>query len=56
MWPESGLALGETTRLSDLRPLGQNCHRIVHSRRPWLPWSDLLVLIAGTEPERRLHR
>jgi len=43
--PVSAMEPGETTRLSNVRLLCPNCHRIVHSRRPWLTWSELLASI-----------
>lgn len=38
----SELTPGEKTKLSDLRLLCPNCHRLVHSRRPWLTWDQLV--------------
>jgi predicted HNH restriction endonuclease len=38
----SELEPGRATRLADVRLLCPNCHRLVHSRRPWLTWEELL--------------
>lgn len=40
--PVADLQPGESTRLSDLRLVCPNCHRLIHRRRPWLSWSELL--------------
>jgi 5-methylcytosine-specific restriction protein A len=42
----SDLAPGETTKLADVRLLCPNCHRLVHHRRPWLTWDELIELVA----------
>ena len=34
--PVSELAAGQRLRMSDLRLLCSNCHRMVHRRQPWL--------------------
>jgi hypothetical protein len=36
---------GTKTKLSDTRLLCPNCHRLVHSKRPWLSWQELLDLV-----------
>lgn len=41
----SALKPGEKTKPSDLRLLCPNCHRLVHSRRPWMTWSQLIQLV-----------
>lgn len=43
--PVSELEPGTKTRLSHTRLLCPNCHRLVHSRRPWLSWQELLDLV-----------
>jgi 5-methylcytosine-specific restriction enzyme A len=43
--PVSELEPGTKTKLSDTRLLCPNCHRLVHSRRPWLSWEELLDLV-----------
>lgn len=43
--PLSTLRPGEKTKLSDLRILCANCHRMVHRSRPWLAVEDLRALI-----------
>ena len=39
------LLQGERTRVRDLRLVCPNCHRLVHSKRPWLTWSELLARV-----------
>jgi len=39
--PVHQLLPGSKTKLSDLHLLCANCHRMVHSRRPWLTLDDL---------------
>ena len=41
----SALGPGERTRLSDLRIVCPTCHRIIHSKRPWLTWDELVALV-----------
>jgi 5-methylcytosine-specific restriction enzyme A len=43
--PVSELEPGRKTKLADTRLLCPNCHRLVHSRRPWLKWDELLSLV-----------
>ncbi len=43
--PVSELEPGTKTKLADTRLLCPNCHRLVHSRRPWLSWQELLDLL-----------
>jgi 5-methylcytosine-specific restriction protein A len=43
--PVSELVLGETTSVADLRLLCPNCHRLIHARRPWRSWDELLALV-----------
>jgi 5-methylcytosine-specific restriction protein A len=45
--PVAELQPGETTKLSELRLVCPNCHRLVHRRRPWLSWPELLALVAS---------
>jgi 5-methylcytosine-specific restriction enzyme A len=47
--PVSELQPGEKTKLTDVRLLCPNCHRLVHSKRPWLGW-DELVGVVGAAP------
>lgn len=47
--PVSELEPGRTTKLADVRLLCPNCHRLVHSRRPWLTWGELLGLVQSRE-------
>jgi len=44
--PVETLSENARTRLSDLALLCSNCHRMVHSRRPWLSLSDLREVIS----------
>ena len=44
--PVAELQPGETTKLSELRLVCPNCHRLIHRHRLWLSWSDLLALVA----------
>lgn len=46
--PVSELAVGETTKLSDLVLLCSNCHRIVHRKKPWLTIDELKQLVHNT--------
>jgi predicted HNH restriction endonuclease len=39
--PVHTLRPGERTRAADLRLLCANCHRMVHSKRPWLTFEEL---------------
>lgn len=48
--PVSELEPGRTTRLADVRLLCPNCHRLVHSRRPWLKWGELLSKVGAGSP------
>ncbi|WP_370157507.1 HNH endonuclease [Bradyrhizobium ottawaense] len=43
--PVSNLQPGEKTKLDDLILLCANCHRMVHSRRPWLSLEELRQII-----------
>jgi 5-methylcytosine-specific restriction enzyme A len=43
--PVHTLVAGEKTRLEDLVMLCSNCHRIVHTKRPWLTVAELRLLI-----------
>lgn len=43
--PVAELEPGEKTRLADLRLVCPNCHRLVHKKRPWLTWPQLLILV-----------
>lgn len=45
--PVSELAAGQKLRLSDLRLLCSNCHRMVHRRQPWLSVEEVQELIAS---------
>lgn len=47
--PVSELAVGETTKLSDLVLLCSNCHRIVHRKKPWLTIDELKELVQQHE-------
>jgi 5-methylcytosine-specific restriction protein A len=46
LMPVSELQPGHKTRLSDVRLLCPNCHRLVHSQRRWLTWEELLGRIS----------
>ena len=41
----SELEPGEKTKLADVRLLCPNCHRLIHHRRPWLTWDELIELV-----------
>jgi 5-methylcytosine-specific restriction protein A len=41
----SDLEPGERTRLADVRLVCPNCHRLIHARRPWLTWAELVGLL-----------
>ena len=43
--PVSELAADQTLRMSDLRLLCSNCHRMVHRRQPWLSVEEVQSLI-----------
>ena len=43
--PVSEMAPGQTTKASDLALLCANCHRMVHSKRPWLTIEELKGLL-----------
>jgi 5-methylcytosine-specific restriction enzyme A len=43
--PVHALVAGSKTRLEDLALVCANCHRMIHSRRPWLSISELRSLI-----------
>ena len=45
--PLADLRPGERTRLSDLRLLCANCHRMIHRKRPWLSVEELQRLVGG---------
>jgi 5-methylcytosine-specific restriction protein A len=45
--PVSELAPGETTSVADVRLLCPNCHRLVHARKPWRSWDELLALVGS---------
>ena len=45
--PVSEMAPGQTTKASDLALLCANCHRMVHSKRPWLTIDELKEIISG---------
>ncbi|WP_240500647.1 HNH endonuclease [Pseudomonas putida] len=42
--PVHTLRLGETTKLTELALLCANCHRILHSKRPWLSVAEVRAL------------
>jgi 5-methylcytosine-specific restriction protein A len=43
--PVHTLKPGERTRLEDLVLICSNCHRILHTRRPWLTMDELRQLV-----------
>jgi 5-methylcytosine-specific restriction protein A len=43
--PVSELPPGSGTKLSDVRLLCPNCHRLVHSGREWFTWEQLLAIV-----------
>lgn len=43
--PLSTMKPGEKTKLSDLRLLCANCHRMIHAKRPWLTMEELKALL-----------
>ena len=43
--PVSELKAGQRLRISDLRLLCSNCHRMVHRRQPWLSIEEVQALI-----------
>lgn len=43
--PVSEIKSGEKTKLSDLRIVCPNCHRMIHRRRPWLTVDQLKGLL-----------
>jgi len=47
--PVSELAVGVTTKLSDLVLLCSNCHRIVHRKKPWLTIDELKKIVVTHE-------
>ncbi|WP_342129800.1 HNH endonuclease [Hydrogenophaga sp. OTU3427] len=50
--PVSQLEVGEKTKLSDLVMLCSNCHRMVHRRKPWLPFEALKAQIESSTHAR----
>jgi 5-methylcytosine-specific restriction protein A len=48
--PVANLIPGEKTKLADLKLVCPNCHRIIHRRRPWLEWDELLALVSPSKP------
>ena len=53
--PVSDLEEGQKTHLKDLALLCSNCHRMVHSRRPWLTLEELRSL-GGIQKIQRLFK
>lgn len=49
--PVSALAEGTKTKLSDLRLVCSNCHRMIHRTRPWLSWNDLVDIVGLSSPQ-----
>lgn len=47
--PVSELSTNETTKLSELVMLCSNCHRIVHRKKPWLSFSELVQKIQNKQ-------
>ena len=47
--PVHQLKPGDKTRLTDLRLLCSNCHRMIHAKRPWLTMDELLKLLRTVE-------
>jgi 5-methylcytosine-specific restriction enzyme A len=43
--PVSELPPGSKTKLSDVRLLCPNCHRLVHAGSEWLTWEQLLAIV-----------
>ena len=43
--PLSELKPGDKTKLTDLRIVCANCHRMIHRKRPWLTVADLRSLM-----------
>jgi 5-methylcytosine-specific restriction enzyme A len=57
--PVHTLRPGETTRLSDLALLCANCHRMIHSARPWLTVEELrevLLPVQSASPNGAAER
>jgi 5-methylcytosine-specific restriction protein A len=46
--PVHTLKPGEKTKASDLRLLCANCHRMVHAKRPWLSFEQLLAILRSS--------
>jgi 5-methylcytosine-specific restriction enzyme A len=44
--PIGSILPGTRNRLSDLVVLCSNCHRMIHSKRPWLTLEELKILVA----------
>ena len=51
--PVSTLSPNGATKLSDLRLLCSNCHRMIHRKRPWLTVDELRRVINSTPDFRR---
>lgn len=49
MNPIHTLSPGAVTRLEDLILLCANCHRMIHSKRPWLTVEELKILIGNKQ-------
>ena len=43
--PVSELKVGERTKISDLSLVCSNCHRMIHTKRPWLSVEELKDVI-----------
>jgi len=44
--PVSELKVGEKTKLSDLKLVCSNCHRMIHRKQPWLSVEELKILVS----------
>ena len=47
--PVHMLKPGDKTKMTDLRLLCANCHRMVHARRPWLTMEDLSAMLGRSD-------
>jgi predicted HNH restriction endonuclease len=54
--PVHALRAGQTTRTDDLRLLCSNCHRMVHTKRPWLSMEGLIALLRAGGTVRGIDR
>ena len=53
--PISKIEPGAKTKLSDLRIVCANCHRMLHRGKPWPSVEKLRAIISMEKPNHRMH-